>query len=776
MIKELAKISNDDSLQRVMKSTELKANSLSEIPKNKVQPQSSASLSKKNHTLFFNRELSWLQFNYRVLEESSRKDNPLLERLKFLAIFESNLIEFFMIRVSGLKQIKASSISEIQLDGKTPLDTLYWISRCVNRHLNELSRNVDDIWKLLQETGIYILKNQHELLPHEKKFVSSYFHSELFRVLTPLAIDPSHPFPHIVNRRLNLVILLSRQTEKNQKEDIYAVMEVPGVLPRFVKLPQKKTKQSPLTYRFIPLEAIIKMHLKDFFPGTKIQSVHTFMIIRNSDLSIDEVASDNLLSTIEDEIKNRRWGETVCLHYSDDTPEQVRNFLTKELDLEEYEAYRRSGILNMQDLWQLYTELSNSEISREMKLCDPPFIPHHQLHLDTPTDIFSAIRKKDILLHHPYDSFKIITKLLDLAAKDPKILAIKQTLYRTGKDSPIVQSLIEAAENGKQVTALVELKARFDEARNINWAKEMEHHGIHVVYGLVGLKIHGKMLQIIRREKDGVRTYVHLSTGNYNPITAKIYTDMSLLTCEPKINYDIMNLFHSLTGIATLPHSKKASTAPLHMRKTLLRLIQREIHHAENNKPAVIRLKMNSLSDPDMILRLYRASRAGVKIQLNIRGICCLRPGIRGVSDNIEVVSVVGRFLEHSRIFYFENGGKPRVFLSSADLMERNLNRRIEILFPIEDADHVQKLISILDAIFQDNHNLRRLQSDGNYKRIKPEAHEARFSSQRYFRDLANKETEKHKKEEKTRRQSVFQPLSNPELSSKLQEKKEREE
>ncbi|MFN3246599.1 MAG: polyphosphate kinase 1, partial [Leptonema sp. (in: bacteria)] len=635
-------------------------------------------LSINNYDLFFNRELSWLEFNYRVLEEAIRKDNPLLERLKFIAIYDNNMNEFFMVRVAGLKQIVASSINEIQLDGKTAEETLKEIHKKVHQ-LAIIKYNVlNEILEQLKSKGIEIYQdtqNIEKLLDNkDKKFIKDFFKKELFKILTPLAIDPSHPFPRILNGKLNLAIKL--RLERNPNKISYAIVEVPSdVLPRFIELPPKN-KFSLTIRRFITLEEIIKLHIKELFGNNEIISIHGFTINRNSELSIEEVSSENLLSTIEEELKNRKWGEAVRLNYRKGMPNDLKDFLRKQLDLKEEETYEKNGMLNLFNLMEIYEKIQDRPDLR-----DVPFIPRNTITLENLSDIFELIKQKDILLHHPYDSFQPVIDFLQAAATDKDVLAIKQTLYRTSGDSPIVKLLIEAAERGKQVTALVELKARFDEERNIVWAREMEKHGIHVVYGLVGLKIHAKVLQVIRREKDGVRSYVHLSTGNYNPNTAKIYTDLAILTADPEINNDVSNLFHALTGYASIPKFSKISVAPIDLRQTLTKLIEKEIANAQAGKPASIKIKINSLVDADMILLLYKASMAGVKIDLNVRGICCLKPNLPGISENIRVISIVGRFLEHSRIYYFENNGNPKIFLSSADLMPRNLNRRVEILF-----------------------------------------------------------------------------------------------
>jgi polyphosphate kinase len=715
-------------------------------------------LSINNYDLFFNRELSWLEFNYRVLEEAIRKDNPLLERLKFIAIYDNNMNEFFMVRVAGLKQIVASSINEIQLDGKTAEETLKEIHKKVHQ-LTIIKYNVlNEILEQLKSKGIEIYQdtqNIEKLLDNkDKKFIKDFFKKELFKILTPLAIDPSHPFPRILNGKLNLAIKL--RLERNPNKISYAIVEVPSdVLPRFIELPPKN-KFSLTIRRFITLEEIIKLHIKELFGNNEIISIHGFTINRNSELSIEEVSSENLLSTIEEELKNRKWGEAVRLSYRKGMPNDLKDFLRKQLDLKEEETYEKNGMLNLFNLMEIYEKIQDRPDLR-----DVPFIPRNTITLENLSDIFELIKQKDILLHHPYDSFQPVIDFLQAAATDKDVLAIKQTLYRTSGDSPIVKLLIEAAERGKQVTALVELKARFDEERNIVWAREMEKHGIHVVYGLVGLKIHAKVLQVIRREKDGVRSYVHLSTGNYNPNTAKIYTDLAILTADPEINNDVSNLFHALTGYASIPKFSKISVAPIDLRQTLTKLIEKEIANAQVGKPASIKIKINSLVDADMILLLYKASMAGVKIDLNVRGICCLKPNLPGISENIRVISIVGRFLEHSRIYYFENNGNPKIFLSSADLMPRNLNRRVEILFPIEDPDLKNKIINILDVIFRDNHNARLLLPDGKYIRLTPKKNEPRFSSQRYFREEILKEFEEKERNKEEKRRSIFQPLTN---------------
>jgi polyphosphate kinase len=721
---------------------------------------------------FFNRELSWLEFNFRVLEEAGRQDNPLMERLKFIAISESNLDEFFMVRVAGLKQVAASSVNEIQMDGKTPYETLLSISDSVHHMVEMQYEYLHQITLQLKTYGIHLLDHFNQINEDEIPFIRDYFEKELFPVLTPFSVDPSHPFPHILSGRLNLAMSIHRNdlSEHNQSDNTnepegshdkttYALIEVPTIFPRFLELPRRneKSELGQPVRRFIPLEEILKLHTPDLFPGSELISINGFTVIRNSDLSIDEVASDNLLSTIQDELKNRMWGEAVRLNFRNRMPSQVRDFLSQQLVLDDYELYERPGLLNLKDLWIIYNMCKDIP-----DLYDKPHIAKNAVPLEKTEHIFRTIRKSDILLHHPYDSFQTVVDFLQTAARDPRVLAIKQTLYRTSGDSPIVRSLIEAAENGKQVTALVELKARFDEENNIVWAREMEQHGIHVVYGLVGLKIHGKMLQVVRREDDGVRSYVHLATGNYNPITAKIYTDLGILTADTAINTDITRLFHALTGSSKVPDLKTIAAAPVNLRETVKNLINQEIENASAGKPARIRLKLNALVDSEMIQELYRASRAGVNIEMNIRGICCLIPQLKNKSENIHVYSIVGRYLEHSRIFYFENDGQPKIYLSSADLMPRNLNRRVEIIFPVSNPEHIERIIHILDIYAQDNHNCKELLPDGTYIRKEPESEDKRFSAQRYFREETNKDFEKKEQDRQERRKEIFQPIVNP--------------
>jgi len=701
-----------------------------------------------------NREASWLAFNYRVIEEAERTDNPLLERLKFLSISESNLNEFFMVRVAGLKQIVESAINEIQIDGLTAQETLQLISGRAHEMMEKQYRLLNTIFQEMMAAGIEIVTDHKETDAQDRKHIAKFFEKDVFRVLTPLAVDPAHPFPHINNGRLYQGITLKK---KQSNAHLYAFVEVPNVLPRFLELPSGE-KGGQVFKRLIPLEEILKLHAEDLFFGNSVTSMNGFTITRNSELSIDEVASENLLSTIDEELKNRRWGEAVRLNYRKGMPENIREFLREKLNLSHEELYERPGLLNLQDLMEIY------RITKDLfQYRDKPFIPRNAYVMEKPEELYTRIRKKDVLLHHPYDSFQTVIDFLSHAARDPNVLAIKQTLYRTSGDSPIVEALIEAAENGKQVTVLVELKARFDEENNIVWSRRMEEHGIHVVYGLMGLKIHGKMLQVIRRENDGVQSFVHLSTGNYNPTTAKFYTDFSLFTADPAINDEVTKLFHAMTGYSTVPKFNRIAVSPINLREKIYSLIENETCNAQNGESAHIRIKLNNLVDPAIIMQLYRASMAGVKIDLSVRGICCLKPGLPGISENIRVISVVGRFLEHSRIYFFENKGRPKIFLSSADLMPRNLNRRMEILFPVKDSDHVKRIQTILDITFRDNHNARVLDSEGTYRRIQSEDESLRFSSQRFFREESNQGIEEMVRQQNENIKKVFIPLTNPE-------------
>lgn len=674
-----------------------------------------------NPQIFFDRELSWVDFNYRVLEEAQSPSNPLLERMKFLCITETNLDEFFMVRVAGLINVKKSGAEERSLNGRSTSEILLELSQKVNDFTRLQYNALNEIIVELKKEKINIIQNPDELNQEEIKIVKDYYKKEVSSILTPLAIDPSHPFPHILNRTLNLAILLTSDDDKSKKE-LFAVVQVPSVLPRFLQLPSQGEER-----RFFPLEEIIKLHLGDLFYGMKVKEIHPFRIIRDADIDINEDDTTiDLISMMKNELKNRIWGDAIRLDMMEGAG-RIREMLSGLLEIEEYQIFDMNGFLNLNDMMYFYS-LDKTSTSH-LKFT----FPHPKDSLSAgknPINIFETIRKGDRLLHHPYESFKSIEDMLKKASSDSKVFAIKMTLYRTSGDSPIIQYLSEAAENGKQVTVLVELKARFDEERNIKWAKKLEDSGVHVVYGLVGLKIHCKMLLVIRKEDDSLTRYVHLGTGNYNSTTARFYTDMSLFTCDPDITEDVALLFNVITSNAKMPKMNKIYAAPIYLKEHFIKLIQNETEIAKKGKKAEIIFKMNSLVDPDVIIALYQASQAGVKINLIIRGICCLKPGISGISENIHVCSIIGRYLEHSRIYYFKNDGDPLYYLASADCMPRNFLRRIEVMFPVLEKKNREKIHKILNLQLEDNTASRVLQEDGTYVRLEPKKGAKRVESQ----------------------------------------------
>ena len=675
---------------------------------------------------FISRELSWLEFNQRVLEEALNPDNPLLERLKFFCITSSNLDEFFEVRVAGLKQQIETQVVERSMDGLTPAEIFNAISKRVRRLVADQCRCWrKDLMPALAKNGIRIL-DIAELGPADLKWVEGYYRNEIRPVLTPLAIDPAHPFPQLLNKSLNLIVRL--ELPKNQEVLKHmAVVQIPRNQPRLVKLPRADARRD-----YVYLGRLIGHYLADLFPGTTILGYWHFRVTRNSELYIDEEETSNLLNAVEAELHNRRKGDAVRLEIDHDMPEQIYHALLKTFRLAEEDLYRLDGPLDPVRLMALY------EGDHSPELRDSQFVAPASPSLRDARDIFAAIRQRDILLHHPYENFSSVVQFLERAAEDPQVLAIKQTLYRTGGDPRIVGALMNAVNNGKQVTAVVELRARFDEANNIQWARQLEEAGIHVVYGLVGYKIHAKIALVVRAEAGLIRRYVHLATGNYNPSTARLYTDIGLLTCRPDFGEDATNLFNLLTGVCQFQRLKKLIAAPFDLHERLLERIDRETQNARQGIPARIIAKMNSLVERQVIGALYHASQAGVKIDLIVRGICCLRPGIKGVSDNITVRSIVDRYLEHSRIFYFENGCRPEVLLSSADWMPRNLFRRIEVAFPIEDGNLRERLISeILAATLADNTKARFLQPDGEYRTPRLEKGEKPRRSQSEFISLA---------------------------------------
>ena len=675
---------------------------------------------------FLNRELSWLEFNQRVLDEALNPRNPLLERLKFFCIVSSNLDEFFEVRVSGLKQQIESDVVERSVDGWTATETFLAVARRVRR----MVRQQYDCWRGELQPGLAGRGQQilglRELRPTDQEWLEHYYRTQVRPVLTPLAIDPSHPFPQLLNKSLNLIVELEK-AEVGQPRQRLAVVQVPRVLPHLVRLPRAGTEQA-----YVFLNQLIGFHLADLFPGTALRGHWQFRVTRNSELYIDEEEIANLLKAVEQELHNRRKGDAVRLEMEPGCPAKIRSELLGTLRLTGDDLYLIDGPLNPASLMTIY----QGDHSPELR--DPPFVAPVARALREEPDLFAAIRQRDLLLHHPYDNFSSVVQFLEQAAADPDVLAIKQTLYRTGGDPRLVGALMNAVNHGKQVTVIVELRARFDEANNIEWSRKLEEAGVHVVYGLVGYKIHSKMALVVRREGHVIRRYVHLGTGNYNPTTARLYTDLSLFTRREDFGEDVTALFNLLTGICQFQGLKKLLVAPFELHERILKLIQREADHARQGLPARIIAKMNSLVDERVIEALYRASRAGVKIDLIVRGICCLRPGRRGLSENITVRSIVDRFLEHTRIFYFENACQPEVFLGSADWMPRNFFRRIETVFPIEDGNLRDRLINeVLGLSLADNAKARFLQSDGSYRHALPSAAEPARRSQFEFMALA---------------------------------------
>jgi polyphosphate kinase len=699
---------------------------------------------------FINRELSWLEFNRRVLEEAQDRSQPLIERVKFLTIFSSNLDEFFEIRVAGIKQQIASETSDIGPDGLSPTETFDRIQKTVRQLVAEQY----GLWKNelppeLAKNGIY-LREIAQLPAKRAAWAHRYFQQEVFPMLTPLAVDASHPFPHLLNRSHNLLV---RAKAQRGGEPLHAIVQVPRAVSRLIALPRGKGADEP--WEYIYLASLIKQHIGELFPGLIIDEVHAFRVTRNSDLYIDEEEAENLLRTIEQELRRSSRGKAVRLEVEADCPKDFLELLLRFFELTEADAYKLDGPLSMTHLMPL---LTNDAFA---KLKDRPFQPARDPALPPHVDFFEVLRRQDVLLHHPYDSFDQIVEWIEAAARDPQVLAIKITLYRTSGDSPIVGALIDAANAGKQVTAIVELRARFDEASNIQWARRLEEAGAHVIYGVVGLKTHSKALLIVRRDADQLRRYVQLGTGNYHSRTARIYTDFSLLTSEPKLTEEVAIVFNTLTGLAGYPGLKKLMVAPFDIHSRLIRLIEREREHARSGKPGRIVAKLNALVDKEIIEKLYEASCADVTIDLIVRGICCLRPKMPGLSENIRVISIVGRFLEHSRIFYFENAGQPKVFLSSADWMPRNFYRRIELAFPVENPTLRDQIINeVLPSFLHDRVKARELQSDGSYRRLKPEGSEPRAQAQWHFREVSRERTRKMTASKKKLRADKLIPIT----------------
>ncbi len=680
----------------------------------------------RSTSLYLNRELSWLEFNARVLDEADSDAVPLLERLKFHAIVASNLDEFFMVRVAGLKQHVTGEIDEIGPEGMTVGEQLAAISTRVHELVSAQSAGLAALLPRLADAGIVFLKPS-ELSEKALTDLDARFRNEVFPILTPIAIDPGHPFPQVRNRSLNLGVMFARV---GSTEQAFGVVQVPSMLPRLFPVSGVKTAAGQPARAFVLLEDLLARHVGTVFPGARIQGLYVFRVTRNFDIEVDEEEADDLLQSIQQELRRRERGNAVRLEVSGDAPAASLAKLVKALKLDpERDVYTVPGMLNASDLMSITR-------AEDRALRDEPFQPHAVPPLRDAEDMFAVIRDQDVLLQHPYESFDSVVEFVARAAEDPDVLAIKQTLYRAGGDSPIVKALVRAAESGKQVTAIVELKARFDEESNIQWARMLEQAGAHVVYGLLGLKTHAKCLLIVRREKGKLRRYAQLGTGNYNPTTARLYTDFSLFTAKPDICEDVSSLFNLLTGYSAPPKWNKLIVAPLGLHEAVLGLISREADHARAGRPARIVAKMNALVDPDVIETLYRASQAGVQITLLVRGICCLRPGVPKVSETIEVRALVDRFLEHGRIFHFANGGQDEIYISSADWMPRNFHRRVEAMVPLEDPALKTRMREILDVQLTDDVKAWRLRPDGKYERIQPRAGDPIVRAQARFIEM----------------------------------------
>ncbi len=688
-----------------------------------------------NPNYYINRELSWLDFNFRVLEEVTDKENPLFEKLKFLSITASNLDEFFMVRVGGLKELINADYKKRGIAGYNVVDQLKLIREKVEKLINsQYSYLKRVLLKNLKIEGIFF--NEYKKLNEKQRnFVEEYFYENIFPVVTPMAVDSSRPFPLVLNKSLNIVVKIYEKESINEK--FFCVVQVPSIIERFIEIPSDKEKKE-----FVMLEEIIKNNLNQFFEGYIIDSYSCFRITRNTDMNIDESEAEDLLIEIERSLKRRKWGFPVRLEVEKDIEINLLNFLKESLEISDEEIYKIPADIDLTYFMKFASINGYENLKYEQKY---PVVSKDFYKKD---DYFTVIKEKDILLHHPYQTFEHIIKFVEQAAIDPDVLAIKQTLYRVSGQSPIIKSLIKAAENGKQVTVLIELKARFDEERNIEWAKRLEKSGCHVVYGLSGLKIHSKVLLVVRKEEDGIRRYLHLGTGNYNDTTAKLYTDLSLFTCREPYCMDASSLFNIITGFSQPKDWRKLYVAPFDLRENFYKLVDNEIENIKNGKEGYIIAKINSLVDKDIIKKLYEASHAGVKIDLIVRGMCCLRTGIKGISENISVRSIVGRFLEHSRIYYFKNGGKEKMYLSSADLMTRNLDRRIEVMFPVEEEEVIQDIKDILNISICDTLRSRIQNSDGSYTKVDKRGKQS-LNSQDYFYKKALIELDRAKEEEK---------------------------
>lgn len=680
-----------------------------------------AKLKTKDELPLFNRELSWLEFNRRVLEEALDEAQPLLERLKFISIFSTNLDEFFMIRVSGLKQQVAEGIAERSPDGLTASEQLAAINLRLRPMVEAQMRCLrEDVLPRLEREAIKIVAYE-DLSNDERGRVDDYFMQSVFPVLTPQAVDPSHRFPYISNLSLNLGVMVDDLTD--DEEPRFARIKVPPIVERLIALDET---------RFVLLEQVIVANINALFPGVTVGKPFVFRVTRDADIDIEEDEADDLLRMMEAELRKRRFGMAVRLEVESDMPPEMVAFLSRALSVPLEEVFVINGVLAVGDLMTLYK-------TNRADLKDEPFTASVTESLALSETIFDTIKRGDILLHHPFDSFDMVANFIRRAAHDPQVLAIKMTLYRTGKDSPIVRALMEASEQGKQVAVLVELKARFDEENNIVWARQLDRAGVHVVYGMLGLKTHSKLALVVRREGQGLKRYCHIGTGNYNPVTARIYTDLGLFTADEATGADATELFNFLTGFSNQNEYRRLLVAPVQMRQRLESMVEREIENHRQGRGARIILKMNSLTDENMIASLYEASRAGVSIDLIVRGICMLKPGVEALSETITVTSIVGRFLEHSRIFYFANAGAEEILIGSADWMRRNLERRVELVTPVTDVNLKARLKEILEVQLKDTVKARRLKADGTYTRVRAKAGDAAFDSQGFFMRQAMK-------------------------------------
>jgi polyphosphate kinase len=698
---------------------------------------------------YLSRELTWLEFNARVLHEAMDERTPLLERLKFMGIFSSNLDEFFMVRIAAIGQQIEAKVSQLTPDGRTPQEQLAVASDRVQTLITEQHHHFEKVLRpAMAKQGIYLL-DYFDLDREQRNYLQTYFEEQIFPVLTPLAVDPGHPFPYISNLSLNLAVVIKHP---ETGEGLFARVKVPKVLPRFIALPPElqvidrenylQGEANPRqVWSGIPLEQLIAHNLESLFPGMNIQDCFTFRVTRNADISVAEDDADDLLLAIEHGLRKRRkGGSTVRIEVDPTMPSQIRQMLQEELEVTEQDIYEINGMLGLGDLMS-FLSLPMPELK------DPPWTPIVPAYLkrlkatDDSNNFFNLIAQRDLLVHHPYQSFTdTVERFITCAANDSKVLAIKMTLYRTTGDSVILKSLIKAAENGKQVSVLIELKARFDEQNNINLARKLEQAGIHVVYGLVGLKTHTKVVLVIRREDEKIRRYVHIGTGNYNAKTSKLYTDVGIFSARPELGADLTDLFNYLTGYSQQRAYRKLIVSPVNVRESFDRLIQQEIDIARSGGTGRIVAKMNALVDPKTIANLYRASQAGVSIDLIVRGMCCLRPGVPEVSENIRVISIIGRFLEHSRIYYFNNGGDEKIHIGSADWMTRNLDRRVEAIVPIEDRDISKDLQEILGIMLADTRQTWDMQPDGTYIQRRPHTIEEEQSTQEILMEMASQQ------------------------------------